>query len=65
MGKQTAVNEESNYTPPIYIRLDKALKARIVHQCKRLNLTQNGFAKMALSKLVEEEEQIEASRASR
>lgn len=50
---------------PLYIRLEGPLKARMLHQVHRLNISQNTLAKMALVKLLEEEEQIEAARAKR
>lgn len=46
----------------LYVRMDPAIKARIMVQAKRLNVSIACLTKMAMIKFVEEEERIEAGR---
>jgi predicted DNA-binding protein len=54
----TTFPEDSNKV--LYVRMDSHLKDRINDQCKRLNITQAAFTKMAIVKFLEEEEKIQA-----
>lgn len=47
------------------IRMEDHLKSRLMHQCERLQVSQNALIKQAIVKFLEEEEKIEAINAKR
>jgi antitoxin component of RelBE/YafQ-DinJ toxin-antitoxin module len=52
-------------TKPIYFHVENHLKDRMDIQAKRLGLKQSAFLRMALVKLLEEEEKIQEINARR
>lgn len=49
----------------LYVKLEPALKGRIMHQCDRLGSTQAALTKMALVRFLEEEEGLERVNSNR
>lgn len=59
MAEKVLKGKQTDYTKPLFIRLENHLKARLISQCERLNISQAALVKMALVRFLEEEETIQ------
>jgi hypothetical protein len=52
--------KQNEPTSPLFIRIDNNLKARLLAQCERLNISQAAVTKMAIVRFLEEQENFQS-----